>query len=193
MSDDSKLNRIEDVLQPVFLLAGGKEHFFQIAEKEAVEISKKWDLNIEAIGRILRAHLFVEHYLTEHLQRVNPHLGPLLKAKLSFSQKVELIDRGDSYLANLVPGLRRIGSIRNRLAHQLDAAISAEDVEVFLQNEIFVVMREERCKPEPPSAQPLIVLEEFSQHAANWLHATYSEVGKLMRRAGLGIPAGREP
>lgn len=192
MSKDFSQNLIENSLKAAFSLAGGKERFYQIAEAEAIAISTKWDLNIETIGRILRAHLFVEHYLTEHLQRVNPKLGPLLKAKLSYVQKVELIDRGDTFLSDLVPGLRRIGSIRNRLAHRLDGAISAEDAAVFLQSTIFVAMRVERFRPEAPSDDPLLILEEFSQHAASWLHSTYSEVGALMRRAGLGIPEDRE-
>ncbi|MFS2112707.1 hypothetical protein [Herbaspirillum frisingense] len=191
MSHKTIEESIEDTLQAVFLLAGGKDKFIGIAEAEAHEIARKWDLNIDTIGRILRSHLFVEHHLTEHLQRVNPKLGPLLTAKLSYTQKVELIDRGDKFLAELVPGLRRIGAIRNRLAHQLDAAIKPEDVTVFLQNLIFVAMRTERFRPDPPPDDPLLVLEEFSQHAASWLHATYSKVGALMRSAGVGIPEER--
>ena len=56
-------------------LMGGQEAFLRAADQELENIHQKWNQNIELIGRILRAHLFVEHYMTEYLAKTNPRLG----------------------------------------------------------------------------------------------------------------------
>jgi hypothetical protein len=178
---------MEEIIERVHELAGGRDKFWKLANTEIQEISTKWDRNIEVIGRILRAHLFVEHFLTEHLQRRNPQLGPLTKAKLSYAQKVDLIDPNDEWLSTLIPGLRRLGSLRNRLAHQIEAGLEASDLAVFLQCAMFAAFRTEGAKPGAPSDDPLDVMEAFARFAANWLHMTYSEVSRLMRVASLEI------
>lgn len=54
---------------------------------------KRWDQGLDVIGRILRAHLYVEYYLTESLVKANRRLGSVDQARLSFWQKLELLDQ----------------------------------------------------------------------------------------------------
>jgi hypothetical protein len=58
-------------------LLGGKQEFFAEADRELADVNGRWKQNIEVIGRILRAHLFVEHYIGEYLAKANPRLGAL--------------------------------------------------------------------------------------------------------------------
>jgi hypothetical protein len=127
----------EAVAKHVIRLMGGHEKAFQVFDADFNEIRSRWEQDTTTIGRILRAHLFVEHFLTLYLQRRNPELGSLEGARASFSQKVALIDNGNPGTAYLLPGIRRLNSIRNRIAHTLHAEVTEDDVKAFLQIDMF--------------------------------------------------------
>ena len=55
----------EVVVSKLFELYGGKEICFQRMEERFSDIRKKWDQDADTLGRILRAHLFVEHFLSQ--------------------------------------------------------------------------------------------------------------------------------
>lgn len=123
------------------------------------------------MGRILRAHLFVEHFVTEYLHAKNPSLGDLSAARLTFAQKVELVGGADPAVAYLVPGLRRLNKIRNRLAHTLSTSVTNEDRDAFLLIELFRALRDALASPAVASVEPVDVLESFAQHAGMALNA----------------------
>src|SRR5690606_7610719 len=47
-------------------LLGGEAAYQKIADEESKEVIARWNQNTELIGRILRAHLFVEQFLTDN-------------------------------------------------------------------------------------------------------------------------------
>ena len=88
----------------------------------------------------LRAHLHVE-YMTRHLQHVNPTLGDLDEARLSYAQKVNLLSSSDKSITSMIGGVRHLNRVRNRLAHNLDAVITEADKAVFLAQAMFRALR----------------------------------------------------
>ncbi|MFX5756849.1 hypothetical protein ABTE27_23140, partial [Acinetobacter baumannii] len=52
----------------VLELLGGREAAIASMEAEYHALKERWKQDVDTIGRILRAHLHVEYYLTEHLQ-----------------------------------------------------------------------------------------------------------------------------
>jgi hypothetical protein len=152
-------------------LLGGREKGAQAIRDHLDLFNKKWNTNIEITGRILRAHLFVEHFLTDYLQAQNPNLGSLEDARLSFTQKLLLVDEKKSVIVYLLPGIKRINTIRNRVAHSLEATITKEDRDLFLSIDFFVAMRNEEAKYDKRklSFEPLDVMEEFSLFAGSAL------------------------
>jgi hypothetical protein len=66
---------------------GGREKFFSRMEARFREFNSIWEQGTESIGRVLRAHLAVEHFLTELISFENPNLAPIENARLSFAQK----------------------------------------------------------------------------------------------------------
>ena len=98
----------------VIELYGGHERFFSLMEQRFKEFDAIWEQDADTIGRVLKAHLAVEHFLTEYITFANPKLGSLEKARLSFRQKVELLGGDDHSMTFLKPGLRRLNTIRNR-------------------------------------------------------------------------------
>ena len=61
--------------QRIFDAYGGKEAFFKESEARLQGYSTAWAQNSGAIGRVLRAHLAVEHFLGEYISALNPKLG----------------------------------------------------------------------------------------------------------------------
>lgn len=56
-------------------------------------------------------------------------------ARLTFANKLRLLDMQGSQLADARMGILHPNKIRNRIAHRLDAGISADDAAVFLSVE----------------------------------------------------------
>ena len=95
---------------------------------------------------MLRSHRYLEYYLTEYLRHVNPGLGDLDEARLTFAQKVSLLKSDAGMLSMIIGGIRHLNKIRNRLAHNLTTSVTEDDAGVFLSQEIFKAMRDEGVK-----------------------------------------------
>ena len=86
-------------------------------------------------------------------------------------------------MAYLIPGIRRLNKIRNRLAHNLSADVTTDDVNVFLGITLFKAMRDESAKPNHASGAPIDILEDFSRHTGIALHASAIRDDKLWSEA----------
>ena len=164
-------------------LLGGKQKFFAEADRELADVNGRWMQNVEVIGRILRAHLFVEHYLGEYLAKANPRLGALGQARVTFAQKVALLDASNHDIALILPGIKRLNQIRNRLAHNLDAQVTEEDAKVFMGSERFAALRAARAAEEAQKNEPLEILEEFAKHVAMALTYEFSPMSRAIYQA----------
>ncbi len=162
---------------------GGRRRAFAILEAEAARIREAWGRDTTMIGRILRAHLFVEHFLGEYISKKNPKLGSLDEARLSFAQKVALVGKSDAKVLYLIPGIRHLNAMRNRIAHQLQGEITTQDAQVFLRIGMFNAMRNALVAPAAPSTDPIDVLEDFSKHSAIMLEASSSEHAEMWAEA----------
>ena len=164
----------EAVVKHLIRLMGGHDKAFQTFDADFQLITDRWEQDTATIGRILRAHLFVEHFLNHYIQVRNPELGSLEEARATFAQKVSLVGIGTPGVAYLLPGVRRLNRIRNLLAHTLRAEVTTEDADVFLQIDLFRAMRNEKAKrrSETPSTDPVDVLEDFAMHVGISLHAS---------------------
>jgi len=169
----------EVVISKLFELYGGKEICFQRMEERFSDIRKKWDQDADTLGRILRAHLFVEHFLSQYISSKNPNLANLERARLSFAQKIDLADHRESSVAYLIPGLKQLNKIRNRVAHTLDASITLADRSSFLSIQIFSAFRRagNRANGQADARRlalrddPIDVLEGFAYFAGNILES----------------------
>lgn len=171
------------VAKRVIELCGGHDATFERFDREFAKIQARWNQDIVSIGRILRAHLFVEHFLASYLQKWNPGLGDLDSARLSFAQKLALLPPSGTTISYLIPGIRHLNKVRNRLAHTLQAQVSEEDRTVFLSIALFRELRVARDAPKTPSDVPIDVLEEFGAHAGMMLDAAVSPDAELWKKA----------
>lgn len=177
---DAKDERRAQAVAEMMEKFGGREAFFGRLDKRYAEFTRVWKQDAERMGRILRAHLAVEHFVGIYLCAMNPNLGDIAGARLSYAQKVDLLKpEENSMVALILPGLRRLGAIRNRIAHRLQVDLTKEDEDVFLAIGLFKATRDAKHgnyleHPEvKPSADdpPLAIVEEFAQFASGLLHA----------------------
>ena len=171
------------VVQRTLELLGGVERTKEITDDEFGEMTRRWNQDIESMGRILRAHLYVEYYMTEYLEKSNPKLGSVGEARLTFAQKVSLLDSRDPRIQEVIEGVKRLNTIRNRLAHRLNAMVTTDDSAIFLHAPYFEAMREARANPGVPSDDPLDVLEDFALHATHAFTHKFSLIGKAFAQA----------
>lgn len=183
MSIPSTTDEIDFVATRTLELMGGRTLALATMTAAHMRMAARWNQDTDTIGRILRAHLFVEHYLTEYLQATNPALGDLDEARVTFNQKVSLLKTDGSSV--LVGGLRRLNKIRNRLAHNLQATVTDEDAALFLSMPLFRAVREARKHgaEEQLSDAPLAVFEHFAYFASQLLSEPSSPFAKAMDQA----------
>ena len=162
---------------------GGPHLANEVFSTEFGEMNRRWNQDTETIGRILRAHLYVEHYLNEYLRKANPRLGDIAGVRLSFAQKVKLLDQNDPHIRHMIAGIKHLNSIRNRIAHNLDVQVSEEDAEVFLKALPLREMRKQMEGANKTHPEPLQLLEDFSTHAAHALSQQFSKFGAAFTRA----------
>ncbi|MGX5663637.1 hypothetical protein [Diaphorobacter nitroreducens] len=180
-------NDHEKIARRAMEIMGGPDAFFNAADEELANINARWNQNVSEIGRILRAHLFVEHYLTQYLAQANPRLGSLSDARATFAQKVSLLDVDNPDIAAMLPGIKRLNAIRNRLAHNLGAQISDDDARIFLSCERFAALRAARSTGEREENEPLEVLEDFARHTAVSLTYEFAPLSKAIAQSILEV------
>jgi hypothetical protein len=159
----------EQVAKRVIELSGGKGKLNEEMDSKLNKINERWNQDIDAIGRILRAHLFVEHFITECLVSFNPSLGDIKEARLTFSQKLTLIEGYSEETKELSKGIKRLNKIRNQLAHKLAGTVTDQDKESLLSVLSFRALRNELAKPGVASDDNLVVLEDFAKHVGGRL------------------------
>ena len=86
-----------------------------------------FDERLKVIVMVLHVHLMTEYHLTHYLEFNNANLGPLKDGDLSDAQKLDLINPSDPLVWFLVPVLRCLNKLRNRLAY--DPAVIVTDQE----------------------------------------------------------------
>ena len=91
-----------------------------------------WIRDSDGVGRLLKCHLIVEHYLERFL---GEHYGieDLSGAKLGFFNKAMLLPTQASSAAFVRPGILKLNAIRNRAGHNLGGEPYLDDLGPILE------------------------------------------------------------
>ncbi|WP_457968158.1 hypothetical protein [Acinetobacter calcoaceticus] len=87
-------------------------------------------INYEELGYFLSCHLIIEHYIDEYLKVEYENLS-WEDCKLTFSQKINLLSNfpiSEPY-KELIPSIKAMNKIRNKISHRVDFKISIDDLE----------------------------------------------------------------
>jgi len=115
----------------------------------------------DVVGRLLKCHLIVEHYLERFLTE---HFGldNVGDAKLNFFNKAMLLPTRASSAAFVRPGILKLNSIRNKAGHNLGGEPDFADLGPI--NEVLRI-----AKPRVNSNSPIEAIEAFTTVACTWL------------------------
>ena len=129
----------------------------------------------DIIGRLLKCHPVVEHYLERFLSE---HYGieNVQNAKLSFFNKVALLPGQASSAAFVKPGILKLNSLRNQVGHNLGADISFDDLGPI--NGVLNVAR-----PGIAFQAPIDAIEAFTTVACTWLIVPPKELQHIFTEA----------
>lgn len=118
----------------------------------------------DVVGRLLKCHLIVEHYLERFLTE---HFGleSVGDAKLNFFNKAMLLPSSASSAAFVRPGILKLNSIRNKAGHNLGAEPDFADLGPI--NEVLRIAR-----PGVNFNSPIEAIEAFRTSGARSCFAT---------------------
>lgn len=115
----------------------------------------------DVLGRLLKCHLIIEHYLTRFLSE---HFGieDVESAKLGFFNKAMLLPSQASSAAFVKPGILKLNKLRNRAGHELGADFTFDDLGPI--SEVLNIAR-----AGVPFGTPIEAIEAFTTVACTWL------------------------
>lgn len=121
MKDIEGIDKVLAVLEPHWK---DIEADFDAQNKRFLELAAA---DHDQIGRVLRAHLVIESFMTTFLET---HYGfeELSEARLGFAQKVRLLPMNGSPAAFVRPGIIHLNRVRNKLGHELQHQIEAHEI-----------------------------------------------------------------
>lgn len=90
------------------------------------------EVDHDAIGRVLRAHLVIESFMDTFLAQ---HYGieNIEELRLSFHQKAKLLPAQGSSAAAVRPGILQVNSVRNKFGHRLNHQIERHEISAVLE------------------------------------------------------------
>lgn len=108
------------------------EAFQKAYDKAQSEIREKLLAPHDDLGLVLKCHLIAEDSLTSYLIAVKG-LPNIHKARLSFAQKIELLDETDGLVFKSKGGLKQLNKIRNGFGHNFQSTLEIEEDSVIAQ------------------------------------------------------------
>ena len=129
----------------------------------------------DTLGRVLKCHLIVEHYLNRFLV-VHFDIDNFDDVRLTFAQKATLLPNRATAAAFVKPGIFELNRIRNRFGHSLGAELSDQDL-----GSIRTVL--DIARPRVAFGSPVEAIEAFTTVACTFLIPTPAELQQVFAEA----------
>lgn len=124
----------------------------------------------DVLSVILRGHLWVENAMNGLIARTLANPDEIAEARLTFAQKVAVARGLGRLTVGEAAASRRLNKLRNRLAHQLDAAVNLQDqaglIEAYaLDKSLGDLLRRDRDFPEGITAVIVVLVVRLHDKA----------------------------
>lgn len=139
-------------------------------------LNKKTD----ELGTILKCHLIIEFYIDNYLQVANPTILKWKNSRLSFNQKIELINNNRTAIGIFYPAIKSFNSLRNKFAHKIFYVIQEEDY-----NEIKKVMHVWYEASGKPASCGIKLIEDFTVSVCANINVIIMGIDKHSKNLGL--------
>lgn len=124
-------NKTDDAMRTLAQAYGSMENFHTEFEQRRNALQKMWSVDPIEKGRVIKAHLFVEHYLNLYLSKIL-HYGRDRIDEMGFWDKASTVTKRDGRrFKKLTAPLSRFNWCRNHLAHNLEKTLTDGDKRFF--------------------------------------------------------------
>jgi len=89
----------------------------------------KEDPNSRLLATSLRFHLLIEYYLDLIISNFLKRGFVLVDSNITFSQKINIVDSFGVVPENIIISIKKLNTLRNKSAHDIDYQISEKDVD----------------------------------------------------------------
>ena len=162
-----------------FLLDNHKE-----SEKELLAFNTKiiqlLDKETDELGRVLKCHLIIEYYIDNYLNVAYPTVQNWNNIRLSFSQKLELIQTPKTIFSYYYSAIKNLNSIRNKFSHKLNYTINSEDYK-----DIERIMRVWNTALNKPLQSGIDLIEEFTIWFCGNIDSMMNGIKKQSKEIGI--------
>jgi hypothetical protein len=145
------------------------------------KIKSLFNTPIDELGIVLKCHLIIENYIDEYLAACYPTIISLKDARLTFSQKLELVNNQWLITFFVYKGVKSLNSLRNKFAHQLSYRITEQDCQQMKQT-----MTQWGAASGRVAGDGVQLIQEFTSHACLLLSSHTSGISRETPKEGLG-------
>ena len=132
-------------------------------------------------GRFLTCHLLLEHFLRQFFCRAYPTIPKEAVKKLRFSQLLDLAERPNPLAGEmLVPALKYLNKIRNKLAHDLEFVPTDKDLEP-IKAALSAIAKKRKLK----IRKGIELIEDFTDHCCGVLGGLSQLMQKRYQYTGI--------
>jgi hypothetical protein len=146
-------------------------------------------VDFELVGRILICHLLLEHYINMFIELETSKEFDFNNARLSFSQKLKLISKIESFKeVGIIKGIEILNKIRNKFSHNLKVQIDSNDI-VYIKSVVDKIGTNESSPADDNEYSDLATIESFTSMTcafmAGYCTATVHKRQKLRKLADI--------
>ena len=144
-------------------------------DKYGVVWKRLENVDHELLGYLLSCHLVIEHYIDNFLStNISTELS-WKTARLSFSQKVELLSGTNIFEPpyDFVSSIAHLNKLRNRYAHDIETKLLTKDLKPLYES----ILEMTDGKGEEPN-DPYQILEVFTLFVCAWFGGAISIASK---------------
>lgn len=135
----------------------------------------------DELGVVLKCHLIIEHYIDEFLIIAYPTIENFDKIRMTFSQKLELINNSRTILGMSYQAIKSLNAVRNRFSHRLGYKIKESDyVEI---KKLMKIWNDSLGKSTPDGLQ---LIQQFTLWICSNLDSLTLGIKKETPQLGLG-------
>jgi len=132
-----------------------------LMEKHRIEFNQKilslLNNEIDELGLVLKCHMIIEYYIDEFLIVAYPTINQWDKIRLTFNQKLELINNSRTVMGMAYSSVKCLNSMRNKFSHRLAYKIKEDDYKEI--KELMTIWYNAAGEPVPTGIQ---LIEKFT-------------------------------
>jgi hypothetical protein len=136
---------------------------------------------VDTMGIILKCNLIIENYIDDYLKSAYPTINFEFKDRLTYNQKIELIDNKKMNFHMFINGVKELNSIRNKYAHNLYYKVQPNTFSEITK--IITIWNNAAGKKVNDGIQLII---DFTVYMCMFLFASKNEIS--LNGSGLGLP-----